>query len=68
MSISKTHTQNRGFIHTFSARHHAKPPRRHPGQVCIKVLEIIMAQKTFLRGCLVRDGRGCSIAVTAILQ
>lgn len=64
MSISKTHTQNRGFIHTFSARHHAGTR----GQVCIKVLEIIMARKTFLRGCLVRDGRGCSIVVTAILQ
>ncbi len=55
------------YIH--SAR--ATLPSHHAGtrgQVCIKVLEIIMARKTFLRGCLVRDGRGCSIAVTAILQ
>ena len=27
MSISKTHTQNRGFIHTLSARHPALSDR-----------------------------------------
>lgn len=56
------------YIHSVRAIVPCQTEQCTRGQVCIKVLEIIMAQKTFLRGCLVRDGSGCSIVVTAILQ